>query len=314
MRIIENMTNNYPSNISNHHILFSFFLMLIIIHFYINAQTQFPSPMVDYSRTHDRVNIEEVSGKQFVIQDILSKSIEVYFPEHSFGSDSLELLIHFHGPSFVPIYAIEISHKPYILANINLGNGSSVYEKAFMENNSLTNLINVIQDSMSIFLGENTRFTKIYLTGFSAGYGAIRAILKNSNLFQLVNGVILLDGLHTDYIPEKQVIANGGKLKTDKLSIFLELAKLAIEEDKIFVVTHSEIFPGTYGSTTETADYLIQESGLSRKAVLKWGVLGMQQTSEARKGNFIVLGFAGNSAPDHIDHFHALFEFLQYFE
>jgi hypothetical protein len=36
----------------------------------------------------------------------------------------------------------------------------------------------------------------------------------------------------------------------------------------------------------------------------------MQQLSEARSGRFALLGFAGNSAPDHIDHLHGMPEFL----
>ena len=49
-------------------------------------------------------------------------------------------------------------------------------------------------------------------------------------------------------------------------------------------------------STTETTDYLVETLGLHRKPVLRWGPHGMQQLSEARKGHFAVLGFAGNSA------------------
>jgi hypothetical protein len=37
----------------------------------------------------------------------------------------------------------------------------------------------------------------------------------------------------------------------------------------------------------------------------------MQQLSEARKGHFAILGFAGNSAPDHIDHAHGMPVFLR---
>jgi hypothetical protein len=36
----------------------------------------------------------------------------------------------------------------------------------------------------------------------------------------------------------------------------------------------------------------------------------MQQLSEARSGRFVLMGFAGNSAPDHIDHFHAMPDLL----
>jgi hypothetical protein len=37
----------------------------------------------------------------------------------------------------------------------------------------------------------------------------------------------------------------------------------------------------------------------------------MQQLSEARAGRFALLGFAGNSGPDHIDQFHAMPELLR---
>jgi hypothetical protein len=84
--------------------------------------------------------------------------------------------------------------------------------------------------------------------------------------------------------------------------------------DKRFVVTHSEIFPGTFASTTETADHLLAALGLQRTPVLRWGPHGMQQLSEVRAGRFTLLGFAGNSAPDHIDHLQGMAEFLKMVE
>ncbi|MBA3888635.1 MAG: hypothetical protein H0X67_23345 [Acidobacteria bacterium] len=36
----------------------------------------------------------------------------------------------------------------------------------------------------------------------------------------------------------------------------------------------------------------------------------MQQLSEVCAGRLVVQGFAGNAAPDHIDHLHALYHFL----
>jgi hypothetical protein len=91
----------------------------------------------------------------------------------------------------------------------------------------------------------------------------------------------------------------------------VQFARQALAGKKSFVFTHSEIFPGTYASTIECADYMIEQLGLERKAVLKWGPLGMQQLSKVQKGHFQILGYAGNTAPDHIDHFHGLYHFLQ---
>ena len=64
-------------------------------------------------------------------------------------------------------------------------------------------------------------------------------------------------------------------------------------------------------STTESAAYLLSMLGIQAKPVLRWGPLGMQQISEARRRQFCVMGFAGNSAPDHVDHLQALPFFLK---
>jgi hypothetical protein len=229
-------------------------------------------------------------------------------------ANSIKLIIHFHGAAYVPIYAVETSKKAFLLVNINLGSGSSAYEKPFIKNHSFEDLINAIHDSLQHKTDSKKYFKNIYLTAFSAGYGSVRAILNQEVAFKLIDGVILLDGLHTDYIPEGQVLAQGGRLNIEKLSSFLKLAEAARKKEKIFLITHSEIFPGTYASTTESADYLLQALGLNKKPIVKWGVLGMQQVSETGEGNFLVMGFAGNTAPDHVDHFHALFNFIRYLD
>ena len=78
------------------------------------------------------------------------------------------------------------------------------------------------------------------------------------------------------------------------------------------MVTHSEVFPGTFASTTETADYLLKQLRLARRAVLKWGPMGPQQLSEARAGHFLLAGYAGTSAPHHVDQLHSLPVFLKW--
>ncbi len=40
--------------------------------------------------------------------------------------------------------------------------------------------------------------------------------------------------------------------------------------------------------------------------------MGTQQLSEAKKGKFLLRGFAGNSAPDHVDQLHSLPDYLRW--
>jgi len=143
---------------------------------------------------------------------------------------------------------------------------------------------------------------RLYLSGFSAGYGAIRAILRQPENAARVDGVLLLDGIHSDYADPQEARQ---PLPAD-LDAYLEFAKAAQKKQKRLVILHSEVFPGSYASTTETTDWLLAQLGLRRKAVLHWGPLGMQIVSDTRSGRLRILGFAGNSATDHVDMLHAM--------
>jgi hypothetical protein len=46
--------------------------------------------------------------------------------------------------------------------------------------------------------------------------------------------------------------------------------------------------------------------------VLRWGPMQTQQLSEVSAGQFRVIGYAGNSAPDHVDQLHSLPEYLRW--
>lgn len=108
------------------------------------------------------------------------------------------------------------------------------------------------------------------------------------------------------------ILAEGGRIDSTDLLPYTRLAADAVSKKsrKRFLITHSEIFPGTFVSTTEATDFLLQSLSIKRVPVLRWGPLGMQELSYGRKNHFEVLGFAGNTARDHVDHLHGLYWFL----
>ncbi|MFC1508823.1 hypothetical protein ACFL60_03935 [Candidatus Omnitrophota bacterium] len=265
--------------------------------------------MVENIRAHERIKDKPVSGTSIALTTILPKPVEVYIPDIGKNTDLTTLLIHLHGGAFIPRHAVIHSEKPVILAAVNLGFGSSVYERAFLSEGVFGALIDSISHLVSEKGFRHREFTNIHLTSFSAGYGAVRALLKNH--MDVIDGLILLDGLHTSYVPDRKVLHEGGVLNTEILEVFLEFARQAAEGRKRLLITHSEIFPGTYASTTETADYIIKSLGLKRMPVVKWGPVGMQLVSETSVNGLTILGFAGNTAPDHVDHLHGLPVFLE---
>ena len=270
---------------------------------------QNPSPMVEHTRAHERLEERDLPGVRVTVDGLLAKPVNVFIPRKAAESRPFRLLIHFHGAAFVPEHAVSHVRSEYVLAVVNLGPGSAVYENAFKDPAVFDRFLDAMRERLKSH-SAGAEFSGVVLSAFSAGHGAIRSILREPRHAAAVDSVLLLDGLHAGYLPPRTVLAEGGALDEGPLTPFLRFAESAIGGKKALVITHSEIFPGTFASTTETTDYLIRALGLKRVPVLAWGPLGMQQLSKVEQGRLAILGFAGNSAPDHVDHFHAMHHFL----
>jgi hypothetical protein len=268
---------------------------------------QNPSPMAESTRAHERLLPRALAGVTRSVTGPNGRPVEVFIPDAVRTRSTVDLVMHFHGAAFIP----HQSGGSAVVAVVNLGAGSGVYHRAFTEPAAFDSLLAAVREEVMRALSKPVTLGRIILTGFSAGHGAIRAILLEPRHFARVDAIVLMDGMHTSYVPEGKVLADSGRLDTTNLVAFARFARAAMRGEKRLVVTHSEIFPGTFASTTECANWLLESLGLQRSAVLRWGPRGMQQLSEAKAGRFELMGFAGNSAPDHIDHFHAMPELLK---
>jgi hypothetical protein len=272
---------------------------------------QNPSPMAESTRAHERLTPRPLAGTTRSFMGPAGKTVELFIPARLQRRSTFDLVVHLHGAAFLPHRAVADLNGHSVAAVLNIGTGSGVYHRTFADPATFDSLLAGITRDVSAALGRPMAVGRITLTGFSAGHGAIRAILLEARHFERVDAILLLDGMHTSYVPEGKVLADSGALDTTNLAAFARFARAAVRGEKRFLVTHSEIFPGTFASTTETSDWLIHALGVKRRAVLTWGPRGLQQLSEVRAGQFHLMGFAGNSAPDHVDHLHAMPELLR---
>lgn len=257
--------------------------------------------MVEHTRAHPRLKQETPPGRREKLE-----LGNLFIPEKLKNKTKLPLFIHFHGGAWLPEVAAARAGNTAAIS-IQLGAGSSVYAKPFADQKLFERLIAEAESRVG------AKFSPITLTAWSAGYGAVREILKTPENYSRVDRVLLIDGLHTGYVGGKPG-PHESQLETDNLQIFLQFARDAVAGRKRMIITHSEIFPGTFASTTETSDWLLNQLGLTRRAVVKWGPMQTQQLSEVRQGGFLLVGFAGNSAPDHVDQSHSLPDYLRWFK
>lgn len=269
-------------------------------------QAQNPSPMVEHTRAHPRLAEQAPPGRReplelgtlYVPQQVASEVSR----KASASRKRVPLLVMFHGGTWLPESVGRRLGMAVI--SIQLGAGSGGYASALADPSRFSAILAAAEEKLG------ARFGRLTAAGWSAGCGALRELLKQPAAMERIQRIIAIDGIHTDY-------AGGvpgpldSQLDASKLEGWLRVAREAVAGRRRLLITHTEIFPGTYASTTETSDWLIRELGLRRRAVLEWGPMGTQRVSDTRAGGLRIQGYAGNSAPDHVDQLHALAEWVR---
>jgi len=257
--------------------------------------------MVEHTREHPRLTKTTPPGRRLPLE-----LGTLFVPEKVTPKSPAKLLLFFHGGDWIPEVAAAQQRNMAVIS-VQAGEGSGIYVKQFVDPARFLRLIAEAEAKSGL------KFSEIDLGGWSAGCGALRQILADPASYERVNRVLCIDGLHTGYVDGKPGPAESN-IDPSNLQNWLRLGHDAMAGKKRFILTHSEIFPGTYASTTETADYLLRGWGLTAHPVVKWGPMKTQMLSEVKSGGLLVAGFAGNSAPDHVDQLHSLPEYLGWLE
>lgn len=211
------------------------------------------------------------------------------------SSGDFDVVIHFHGHDPARKGWVQVM-SGVVLVGITLGVGSGVYENTFRDPSAFDRLLKSVETAMAEHAGRPAAHARrIALTSWSAGYGAVEEILRQPQHRAMIDSVILLDGLHCDY-------ADGGDGLVDvTLEPFVRFAHEAADGKKLMVVSHSSIIPPGYASTTETANFLINELGGRPRPAKPRATdpMGLELISRFDKGGFHVRGYKGNAELDH---------------
>ena len=173
---------------------------------------QNPSPMRDSTRAHRRSRGGPPPGRRFAVEGGLPRPARAYVPEGALGGD---MLLHFHGAEAAVEYAAYSADPACVAASVNLGAGSGVYERPLRAPGAAEALMAALYRDLG-------RPSSLWLSGFSAGYGAVAALLDGG---VEPAGVLLLDGLHTGYAPEGRPSAGDRALEEGYLETFLPYAR-----------------------------------------------------------------------------------------
>lgn len=239
------------------------------------------------------------SGTWFTLPE--GSGYRMFVPANFQPSNQIDLVVHFHGSDTG--YAANDAYAGLnaISVTIQLGALSSAYQTPFT--GSSNNLFqNVMDDALAkaraqANIPDTATWGKVGVTSFSAGYAAVREILKQPRYYNRIDGMVLADTVYASY-------TSGTDLTPldSQMADFRRYAQDAVAGKKSLVFTHSQVPTSGYCNTVATGDDLLQTLGLSATPVNVDGLGGIHFYREAAKGNFTFYGATGSDGAAHLLH------------
>ncbi|MCC6545966.1 hypothetical protein IT570_02270 [Candidatus Sumerlaeota bacterium] len=217
---------------------------------------------------------------------------------------TVELTMHFHGATWFA-YQEHLRRGldgPLVAAYV--GEGSRVYKNALLDPARFQQVQDqVIESLRKRGAPAETRIVSVNITSFSAGYGAVREILRNSANHAIIKRVILADSLYGDLEPE--ALAKGKReVLAEHVDVWLPFARLAMTGEKTFIITTSEIETPTYASSSEVSHAIVAKLGLKEIPADPKSIAAKSKDyplrSSADMGSFHAWFYSGKDAVVHM--------------
>ena len=204
--------------------------------------------------------------------------------------------VHFHTAEWFVIQEHIRRGAMHPLATFYLGEGSTVYRRAFEDKRRLRRVMEVIGHELSIEPGP------IEVSSFSAGYGAVREIVKEQEYFDGIGTIVLADSMYA------ALETNGVRRPLrEHIDVWAPFARAAMNGEKTFVITYSAVPTTSYASSSECARALLSTLGASEREVPAGSSAAASDKDfpllrRADTGYLHVWGYGGTNAQAHMTH------------
>jgi hypothetical protein len=226
-----------------------------------------------------------------------------------YENGAVDVLVHFHGHPATVEREFLASGLPGVLITVNRNGLSAVYAAAFDDPGQFGRIL----DSALAELGgidsssSPLRWRRVRVSSFSAGFGAVREILKDQQNFDRIDALCMADSIYAGYVEGH----GDRRVNPEHMVPWRQFARAAADGRKRFLLTHTDLVPGTYASTRETADDLIAAVGTKRHEVAGQQMGPIDVRSRATVNGFEVYGCAGNDGEAHMQHLRHLAPWLR---
>lgn len=242
----------------------------------------------------------------------LAGGLLMFPPSFESADGQYDLMLHLNGNTDLVEQSYGFAGVNAVIAILNLGVGSGVYETRFEDPAALRLILSRAQTVMKARGLKNARLRRIGLSSWSSGFGGIFKILGQDEFFDRVNAVVLIDSIHCGYSPYTK------KLKPEQIGPMRKYAEKAVRGDALLTIVHSEIATYGYHNAHETTDFLLDWVHVKRRSTRTIQPLPeieamknvvpnaymrpLEPLTEAHQGEFHVRGYTGTGPMTHMLH------------
>jgi len=201
------------------------------------------------------------------------------------------LSVHFQGGTVIAEENFVRSGASGVLLASTLSGFSSAFSRPYADPAAFHTLLASAEARLST-PDIAVRLAPLTITFFSAGYGAVRELLKDPTLFARIDALVSVDSIYADV-----VAADARAPRIEQMVDFLLFAQAAARGEKVFVLAHGR---GTtpYASTGECADLVLASVGVPRSPSARSTERGVPIATEAHVGGFHLYTFDEGAAND----------------
>lgn len=212
---------------------------------------------------------------------------------------AIDVVVHFHGASENQEKNAAEAGLKAVFVSANEGMGSTPYARAFERPGSLDRALDLAIRTVDASGHLDTtqgppRVRHVALSSWSAGGAAVKQIIDRDRDAARVDAVLLADGIFSRFSDPR-----AKTIETKPLDPFVRFGRLAIDGQKLMVVTHTAIETPQYPNVKECTDVVL-------------GALDLPASDETvyafDRGELHVRGSAGKGPQDHVDQIRALDE------
>ena len=208
---------------------------------------------------------------------------------------SVPLAIHFQGGAVIAEENFARMDRPGVLIASTLAGFSSAFSRPYRDPAVFRALLAAGEDELSRRFGEQLRFGPVLITFFSAGYGAVRELLKHPEFYDRIDALVAADSIYAS------VVADDVRApRIEQMVDFVRFAQAAARGEKTFVVAHG-MFQTEYASTGECADLLLASVDGRREPGAGHTERGVPIAAEFHRRGFHLYTFDEATPGIHVD-------------